>query len=110
MLENPQFGSRLSSVSTRRQWFIYIQLHYTYLMSYDTFSPQRSIPCLLNKAPWGGLYTPAAGRVRQANCHHLYNYETIALALVSRDTPLKGRNISAQGDSPGFRNIGEPAL
>ena len=24
-------------LSTCRQWFIYIQLHYTYLMSYDTF-------------------------------------------------------------------------
>jgi len=32
------------------------------------------------------LYTPAAERVRQANCHHLYNYETTAIAFVSRDT------------------------
>jgi hypothetical protein len=40
----------------------------------------------LNKAPWGGLYTPAAGRVRQADCHHLYNYETNLKAFVSRDT------------------------
>ena len=28
--------------------------------------PERSIPCLLNKAPSGGLYTPAERRVRQA--------------------------------------------
>jgi hypothetical protein len=40
----------------------------------------------LNKAPWGGLYTPAVGRVRQADCHHLYNYETVAFTSVSRDT------------------------
>ncbi|MCW3091116.1 MAG: hypothetical protein JWP81_2185, partial [Ferruginibacter sp.] len=28
----------------------------------------------------------AAGRVRQADCHHLYNYETSVIHLVSRDT------------------------
>jgi len=32
------------------------------------------------------LYTPAAGRVRQACCHHLYNCETILHTIVSRDT------------------------
>ena len=73
-------------LSICHQWFIYIQLHYTYLISYDTFSPQRSIPYLLNKAPWGGLYTPAAGRIRQTYCHHLYNYETIIITIISRDT------------------------
>jgi len=40
----------------------------------------------LNKAPWGGLFTPAAGRERQAYCHHLYNCETSVNSLVSRDT------------------------
>jgi hypothetical protein len=33
MLENQQFGSQLSSVSTRHQWSIFIQLHYTHLIS-----------------------------------------------------------------------------
>ena len=52
-------------------------------MPYDTFSPKRSIPCLLNKAPLGGLYTPAVRRVRQANCPHLYNYQINACAFIS---------------------------
>ena len=45
--------------------------------------------CSLNIAPpepWGGLYTPAVRRVRQANCHHLYNYKTKSHYPVSRDT------------------------
>ncbi|HET7116244.1 MAG TPA: hypothetical protein VFI29_07120, partial [Hanamia sp.] len=46
----------------------------------------RSIPCLLNKAPSGGLYTPAERRVRQADCHHLYNYESGFHYPNSRDT------------------------
>jgi hypothetical protein len=32
------------------------------------------------------LYTPAIKRVRQAVCHHLYNYETFDYSSVSRDT------------------------
>jgi len=40
----------------------------------------------LNKAPSGGLYTPAERRVRQACCHHLYNYKTGFYHPVSRDT------------------------
>ncbi|HET7118310.1 MAG TPA: hypothetical protein VFI29_17565, partial [Hanamia sp.] len=44
------------------------------------------IPCLLNKAPSGGLYTPAERRVRQADCHHLYNYESGFHYPNSRDT------------------------
>ncbi|MBD0287365.1 MAG: hypothetical protein ICV79_18355 [Flavisolibacter sp.] len=43
----------------------------------------------MNKAPLGGLYTPAVRRVRQANCHHLYNCETVAnaLFLVTHSSP-----------------------
>ncbi|HET7115040.1 MAG TPA: hypothetical protein VFI29_01030, partial [Hanamia sp.] len=61
------------------------------------------IPCLLNKAPSGGLYTPAERRVRQADCHHLYNYESGFHYPNSRDTLCRNmQHSSLLGRLPGL--------